>query len=577
MSKSIIFLFFLFFSVHFVSAQEGQLALEDSIGKYLYNNPDKAISYLKMFLNENIESENIKNQAIAYSTLAICHDLKSNIDSTFYYYYKGLSIVKDPEDIIQLKYNIGLTYEKTYSYDEALQMYSQCLELASGIQRQETIENIKLSIASIKSKIGKPDEALELLKGIYIQRKKESHPELKFTRKELAETYLKTNNSKEANNLIDEGLKDAKLSKDYQMLYYLYDLKHQYHFMKDEYETSKKHLDSAQKSAESLNNLEFIENTKFNLAEVYYKQSQYDLAVASLKSILVNDRVKTPEQNAKYYKLLGIVYKDMDSLSLSAEYYQKYISEDEKVSKKRIETLDKIHNIKLGEEIKKKEQQQQKTKYWTISSAGLLILALFMAFRHVKNSKRNQVRFDNLMQKIKTFEENRIQEQYSDIDTQKKVDKAIKANKSSEKTQEAKQEVIEEINTTEDSSYAIDDSKVEEILKKIQRLEEKKYFLKQDCTLHNMSKKLKTNTSYLSKIINSHLNKSFSTYINELRINYAILELKNNKRLRAYSVKGIAQEMGYKNADSFSKYFKAATGITPSVYINKIKNLESDN
>jgi len=88
-----------------------------------------------------------------------------------------------------------------------------------------------------------------------------------------------------------------------------------------------------------------------------------------------------------------------------------------------------------------------------------------------------------------------------------------------------------------------------------------------------MAKKLKTNTSYLSKIINNHLDKSFSIYINELRINYAILELKNNKRLRQYSVKAIAEDMGYKNADAFSRYFRAATGISPSVYIKKIDKI----
>lgn len=112
---------------------------------------------------------------------------------------------------------------------------------------------------------------------------------------------------------------------------------------------------------------------------------------------------------------------------------------------------------------------------------------------------------------------------------------------------------------------------------KIQKLEDKQYYLRQDCTMHNMAKKLKTNTSYLSKIVNTHLEKSFSTYINELRINHAILELKNNKRLRSYSVKGIAEEMGYKNADAFSRYFKAATGISPTVYIKKIQEIKNTN
>ena len=131
------------------------------------------------------------------------------------------------------------------------------------------------------------------------------------------------------------------------------------------------------------------------------------------------------------------------------------------------------------------------------------------------------------------------------------------------------------IEDTESSTYIIDDDKIKEILSKIKQLEDKKYYLKQDCTMHNMAKRLKTNTSYLSNITNNHLNKTFSNYINELRIDYVILELKNNKRLRSYSVKAISEEIGYKSADSFAKYFKEATGLTPSVYIKKINRINT--
>ncbi len=117
----------------------------------------------------------------------------------------------------------------------------------------------------------------------------------------------------------------------------------------------------------------------------------------------------------------------------------------------------------------------------------------------------------------------------------------------------------------------IDEKQVKAILSKLEELQEKKYYLRQDCTLHNLAKKLKTNTAYLSKIINSELGKSFSAYINELRINYAIVELERNSRLRSYSISAIADEIGYKSPDSFSKYFKEFTGVSPSVYIRKME------
>ena len=112
-----------------------------------------------------------------------------------------------------------------------------------------------------------------------------------------------------------------------------------------------------------------------------------------------------------------------------------------------------------------------------------------------------------------------------------------------------------------------------QILEGLKKLEEKEYFLKQDCNSYNVAKKINTNTSYLSKVVNSHYGKNFNTYINDLRINYTILRLKNDVFFRSFSIQAIAEEVGYKSADSFTKYFKKDTGLNPSFYIKNIKNV----
>ena len=104
-------------------------------------------------------------------------------------------------------------------------------------------------------------------------------------------------------------------------------------------------------------------------------------------------------------------------------------------------------------------------------------------------------------------------------------------------------------------------------------MEKQEYFLKQDCNSYNVAKKINTNTSYLSKVINSHFGKNFNTYINDLRINYTIVRLKDDVIFRSYSIQSIAEEVGYKSADSFTKYFKKDTGLNPSFYIKNIKNV----
>ena len=110
---------------------------------------------------------------------------------------------------------------------------------------------------------------------------------------------------------------------------------------------------------------------------------------------------------------------------------------------------------------------------------------------------------------------------------------------------------------------------LKKILSSLKIFEEKRLFLHQNITLGSVAKKLKTNTSYLSKVINSYKGKNFRTYLNELRIYHAVEELKHNKELQKYTIDGIAKDMGFNNAESFTTAFKKVTGLYPSFFIKK--------
>jgi YesN/AraC family two-component response regulator len=82
---------------------------------------------------------------------------------------------------------------------------------------------------------------------------------------------------------------------------------------------------------------------------------------------------------------------------------------------------------------------------------------------------------------------------------------------------------------------------------------------------------VKTNTTYLSEIINSYKGKNFAAYLNELRINYALNKLVIDKRFRSYKLSVIAEELGYNNEQAFSIAFKKKTGTPLSTYIKEIE------
>lgn len=599
-SNFFLFIFFVLFSCNTISCQETIASAGDSIRKYIYNNPEKAILYSHKFLKLNKANNNTENIILGYSVLAFSHETMNEIDSTLYYYYKSLSLVNKPIEIIQNKYYIARIYDSNYDYNEALRQYSQIIDLAKEEKNDTVVETIKFEIELLKTKAGLntkelSKKAFKDLKEAYVRQKESNNITLRYNRKSLIEVYLNKNNTTKALELIKEGIDEAKLTNNALFLFYMYDFRSRSFLKLKKLEKAKKDANIAMDYAMQLKNEEFVNEIHYQLADIAFENKSYVEALNNLKQILQSGIDKSSLQSSKYYKLTADVYKNLDSVRLSNTFYSQYVEESEKATQEYLSAIQSIHDITLKEElsdvqksyeeelkgeISEKENLKKKKWLWTIISGILLALSIgiFSFFRN--KSKVNQKRFDDLMLKINAFEQRKAEENKSKLEEKEKIkskEELVELSQTIEKSnvdvlsndQNEDDQVEEETETT----YIIDDKKVEEILVKLQKLEDKQYYLRQDCTLHNMAKKLKTNTSYLSKIVNTHLDKSFSTYINELRINHAILELKNNKRLRSYSVKGIAGEMGYKNADAFSRYFRHATGITPSVYIKKIEEI----
>lgn len=89
-----------------------------------------------------------------------------------------------------------------------------------------------------------------------------------------------------------------------------------------------------------------------------------------------------------------------------------------------------------------------------------------------------------------------------------------------------------------------------------------------DCNfnLERMAELIESNSRYVSMVINETYNKNFRTFVNEYRIKEAQLRLMNTGRYGNYTIKAIAESVGFKSSTNFISAFKDATGITPSIY-----------
>nr|WP_299031640.1 helix-turn-helix domain-containing protein [uncultured Tenacibaculum sp.] len=122
----------------------------------------------------------------------------------------------------------------------------------------------------------------------------------------------------------------------------------------------------------------------------------------------------------------------------------------------------------------------------------------------------------------------------------------------------------------ENKNLGISPKTIFSILKSLEEFEKSEGYLDGKTTAYDLAKKINTNTQYLSKIINYYKKENFSNYINNLRVDFIIDKLINDKRYRNYTIHAIAQEAGFNNAESFSSAFVKKTGIKPSYFIKNI-------
>ncbi len=135
---------------------------------------------------------------------------------------------------------------------------------------------------------------------------------------------------------------------------------------------------------------------------------------------------------------------------------------------------------------------------------------------------------------------------------------------------------VEIMNETNVRNMGISESKIQEIMDKLELFEKNLSFIKFH-KLKEVSDHLNTNTSYLSKIINDKKESSFTTYMNELKINYAISSLPMEKSIHSYTISAISAEYGFSNPEKFSKLFKEKMGVYPKEYLRVLRKKRKSN
>ncbi len=113
---------------------------------------------------------------------------------------------------------------------------------------------------------------------------------------------------------------------------------------------------------------------------------------------------------------------------------------------------------------------------------------------------------------------------------------------------------------------------VENILHQLEIFENENKFLDTQISQKMLSEDLGTNSTYFSKIINTYKGKNFTLYINDLRLEFIIDQLKNDVKYLNMDVKELASRAGFSSAENFSDNFRRKFDLKPSVFMKMMKD-----
>ncbi|UOU98367.1 helix-turn-helix domain-containing protein [Chryseobacterium daecheongense] len=555
MWKRIIVFIFFTVSVFLFSQQKSTQFYKDKFFIYQKIGVDSALIYL----NHVFSSEKDIDQAFALTAKRYLLTLTGKEKESKEYLPKiNLYLQKIPEakenytDLSHIYNILGNTDMANQLPNEALKKFIKADFFAQKNNDIRQHIKIKGNIAFVKLNVKQTDEAIQETKEV-LQLLRENKNLYEKENFEIIYNNLFSNlghlysdkfiadpdkNKKYADSASNTLFRLLEVAKDEKLLAGTYLMLGTLNNKKQNYGGATRYYLKSLDLYKSLNFKDEIFNLKYNIGVNYYEQGDYkksksnflEISRSMEKEDVTNiDYIFAQDYLSKIYLKEG----KTDSVEFYSNQFVNLYKRNSEAEKKSIADLYKQINSKnLNDEISKSSSIQTNQLVLIIALLVVLVSITIYLLYQVRKKKHTEQKLNDLLLQVKN--------------------KALNEENPSKTT------------------YTISNEKEAEIMNNLLELEEKKLYLKQEYNQAYVAKKLNTNTTYLSQTINKYMKKSFSEYTNELRINYILKELSENKKIRGYTTQALADLVGYKNGISFARTFKEKTGVTPFQYIEKL-------
>lgn len=537
-----------------ICAQELHFRIPDSLQNknydYLFDrieesekDSNKQSLYLKSFLAKSKTEKNWEEIVNGYKNYL--HHSPENLhliyaDSMIYTAKK----TKDNALIGSAYLSKGIAYYAQKKHNYALDNYLIADNYISKTNDKYLIYKVKYNIAQIKYFLGFYEEAISLFRECIVYFKENNDRGYLNSLHSLGLCYNRVGNYGLCTQTNEKGLLEGRRLANTEMQEYFIISEGVNQYFLSNYNLAIKKINHSLPVMQK--NKDFANEAVgyFYIGKSYWNLKDPQMAVFYLKKVdaIFDDKEYIRPDLRNNYELLIRYFKSKKNLNAELYYIEKLLKVDSVLHSRYRYVSGRIHKDYDTKELLfqknniEKLLNERKSKDFFLNSiiVFLFLSVAFLIYRHFRNRKVYRQRFEDLMKKNETVV---------------KVDSKTIANR------------IEDINQ----------ETVTAVLKQLEKFEIRKTFLEEDWTLARLATAFGSNTRYVSKIIATYRDKKFAKYINDLKIDYLIALLKEDKKIQKYTYKALAEEAGFSTTERFAKAFYSRAGMPPSYFIKELQ------
>ena len=534
----------------YVKAQQKNFVIPDSLEskdyEYFnknirYNEQDSSneLLYAQSWLTKAKKEKNFDQMAMAYKVLIY----KSNLKLQLKYSDSMVTAAKKTTNIELIGSAFmtkGIIYYDLKEHKKALDYYLIADGYISKTNNQYLIYKVKYVVALIKLYLGFYHEAIALFKECVNYFKDENDRAYLNSLHSLGLCYNHIGKYKLSSQMNQMGLSEGLRLKNLEMQYYFIQSEGVNQYFNHNYSDAVKKLTIVLPSLKR--NKDYANETLayFYIGKSYWSQKLQEKALPYFKKIdeaFQKQNYIRPDLREAYEILINY-YKQKNDVEHELYYVRNLLKVDKLLFKDFRYLSGKIDKEYDTKELLQTERNlKPSTKYGIIAVCivitSLVTMLVLFINRHLKNKKL----FKELMNRRPNTHKPLI---------------------SGDSNKETELDISPEV--------------VAAILKNIEKFELKKKYLGKDMTLRKMAILLNTNTKYVTKIIARYRGKGTIEYISDLKIDHIVELLKNENKYRNYTNKALGEEAGFGSTQNFTRAFNNRTGLSPTYFINKLKN-----